>query len=182
MRTNTTRALRSPYSVHIPALQGFSCDVLVAANRSAYPQDGTSSQVASHKQHLLTALAALNFDQRLHAAALAELTLHYMAQQTSDRGSAARLLKLWGLFNGAGIASYLLEVIAVKAAASTPKVDMAATLRGALQRIASVPSVVRIVMPVKTLEYQTLGSNSSAVSAPAREKFDQPGNYQKLHT
>jgi hypothetical protein len=70
-----------------------------------------------------------------------------MAQQTSDRHSAARLLKLWGKLNlptgGAGITSYLLEVIAVQAANGSAKVDMAATLRGALARIASAPPVVR---------------------------------------
>jgi hypothetical protein len=132
--------------VHIPELQGFSCDVLVAANMSLYPQDGSASQVASHKQQLQAALAAPDFDLRPHTAALAEAALDYMAQQTSDRHSAARLLKLWGKLNlpaGTGITSYLLEVIAVQAANGSTRVDMAATLHGALARIASAPPVVR---------------------------------------
>jgi hypothetical protein len=136
--------------VHIPELQGFSCDVLVAANMSGYPQDGSSNQVESHKQHLQNALAQLSLeDQRPHTAALAEAALGYMSQQTSDRHTAARLLKLWGKLNvptSAGITSYLLEVIAVEAANGSAKVDMAVTLRAALARIALAPPVVRVSM------------------------------------
>jgi hypothetical protein len=133
--------------VHIPSLQGFSCDVLVAANMSTFPQDGSASQVVSHQLQLQSALAALRVEHRPHMAALAEDTLHFMAQQSSDARAAARLLKLWGLLNvptSAKITSYLLEVIAVQMAEGRATVNLAVTLHSALTFIASAPSVVRI--------------------------------------
>jgi hypothetical protein len=163
--------LHSPYSVHIPALLGFRCDRLVAVNMSAYLRDGSLNQVVSHEQQLQSALAARRVEPRPNMAALAKVALHYMAQQTaSNRHTAARLLKLWGKLNALSrdwLTSYLLEVIAVQAAANqSATVDMAATLHDALAHIASAPRMVRTTRMFVFAAASRLSADAGAAQVP----------------
>ena len=137
--------------MHIPELLDLECDILVACNMSKYPADGSRDQVASHYKHLGDLLTSdADVDWRAHRAGLSEAAQKFMAEQTSDRHAAARLLMLWARLNlrcdsaANTPSSYLLEIIAVQAA-DAARGDARATLRLALERILACPTEVRNV-------------------------------------